>query len=665
MQNSDKFEKHYIEEESTLDNSKINISDYSQRVRNNHSLKYGEKSQNKTFARVKEIFLDSIKQMKKENKNVLLVGKVQSGKTSFLEMFTALALDNEFQCVILLGATDNKLLGQTNERFINTFTKNIKDVDGELYSMDVKDWNKKPYFTLADSIDSTNFYSLVSNKIPLFFVSLKSKKQIDKVCDFIEKNIDGEGNFLKTLIIDDEGDQASLNNKFTENEITATYGAISRMKELLKDHLYLSITATPHANVLLTGTSLKPGILRLIYPADGYNGSDTFHMADDSYFITIPNDEKENIQEGILTKSVLNAFYYFQIASAILKIEGISEYSEMIVHNDLKKINHKNLLNSIENKTNNLKEYCKKNNKEALESHFFELKSVYNKNYFNESILDKYKFNDLKDVIKKVIIDTQVILFNSDAKDFSNKEHMFHRIYIGGNLMQRGITFDYLITTFFTRWPKKGGNMDTTLQRARWFGYREKYLFVCKIFMPDSAQKEFRNLTETDTELWEQFQLVQTNALPLDSIVIKTNSKELNPTRRGVARWMKNIGFIKKWVVQKYGIFSKEENQKNVEFIEDFLKKFSFNESYKGWRKEEIKKTTCMYSEISVSDAFNLLENLNIFNEEPFDSVEWKKIFLDKKIILQKMFDFDKDKDIMKRGFYEDNQIRYLFQGEN
>ena len=50
-------------------------------------------------------------------------------------------------------------------------------------------------------------------------------------------------------------------------------------------------------------------------------------------------------------------------------------------------------------------------------------------------------------------------------------EYKQFKIFIG-ELLQRGVTFPNLVTTYFTRRPKTGGNVDTTLQRARWLGYR-------------------------------------------------------------------------------------------------------------------------------------------------------------------------------------------------
>ena len=57
----------------------------------------------------------------------MLVGKVQSGKTSNLELLTALAFDNGYNILVIYGGYDTSLLKQTTERFMDTF-----DASGEI-----------------------------------------------------------------------------------------------------------------------------------------------------------------------------------------------------------------------------------------------------------------------------------------------------------------------------------------------------------------------------------------------------------------------------------------------------------------------------------------------------------------------------------------------------
>ena len=54
------------------------------------------------------------------------------------------------------------------------------------------------------------------------------------------------------LIIDDEGDEYSLNTKVKQKKESSTYSAILDLKNTLQSHCYVSVTATPQANLLIS-----------------------------------------------------------------------------------------------------------------------------------------------------------------------------------------------------------------------------------------------------------------------------------------------------------------------------------------------------------------------------------------------------------------------------
>ena len=219
------------------------------KVFNKQKNKYGENQALKIKSRIKEIFnsCEDLMNSHDDNKNVLLIGKVQSGKTSNLEMISAFAFDNKYQCAIIYGGYDSSLLKQTCTRFKEMF--DIKDVNeiesntAELFS--TNDINEND----INNLDETIIKKLVLKNKPFFLISMKrpaAMNKIVKILNYIQKfNI-------KTFIIDDECDQASLNTKFRKNEESPTYSTIVEMKNLLNNPLYLAVTATPYANVLLS-----------------------------------------------------------------------------------------------------------------------------------------------------------------------------------------------------------------------------------------------------------------------------------------------------------------------------------------------------------------------------------------------------------------------------
>src|SRR5690606_26303965 len=116
---------------------------------------------------------------------------------------------------------------------------------------------------------------------------------------------------------------------------------------------------------------------------------------------------------------------------------------------------------------------------------------------------------------------------NSSGKmTMTNLNLRKHKVFVGGDLLQRGITFKSLVTTYFTRWPKTAGNMDTTLQRARWFGYRNDYLDLCKIFCTKDIAFKYSKLAEIDNDLWDQFESIENNQLLIEDIIIDENDTD-------------------------------------------------------------------------------------------------------------------------------------------
>ncbi|HEV7572474.1 MAG TPA: Z1 domain-containing protein [Thermoanaerobaculia bacterium] len=83
-----------------------------------------------------------------------------------------------------------------------------------------------------------------------------------------------------------------------------------------------------------------------------------------------------------------------------------------------------------------------------------------------------------------------IFILNSD-RDFiqngvsaTNPSALF-TIIVGGNIVSRGVTFENLLSMFFTRDVKHRMQQDTYIQRARMFGSRGKYLTYFELTIPD------------------------------------------------------------------------------------------------------------------------------------------------------------------------------------
>jgi hypothetical protein len=73
---------------------------------------------------------------------------------------------------------------------------------------------------------------------------------------------------------------------------------------------------------------------------------------------------------------------------------------------------------------------------------------------------------------------------NVDFKSATNPASLFTFV-IGGNIVSRGVTFDNLLSMFFTRDAKHKIQQDTYIQRARMFGSRRNYLQHFELTIPN------------------------------------------------------------------------------------------------------------------------------------------------------------------------------------
>ncbi len=596
----------------------INYGKYTELVHKKQIASYGEDSANNILENIKNKFNNSLIQLNNpdKNNNILFVGKVQSGKTSSLEMFTALAFDNGYQMSIIYGGYDSSLLSQTRKRFSKTFdvpqNPTLDDENAIVFSTEDT--------ATLNLLNADNVSTLISSNRPIILLTMKRPDAMKKVNAFLKRIQELK---IKAFIIDDEGDQASLNTKKDkQNDASATYREIKHMKKALNDPLYLAVTATPQANIFLNEYSaVKPDDIMLIDPAIGYCGASVYHQTSD--LIDIVNDDISDITSGIsMPNSLRNAINYFIVASAIKKniaSDKKANYSDMIVHSHRTTTHHKILYNMINSYIEDLKN-CILYDSSDLGGRLNIFKNCYDE-YFYEKYNANFSFNNIKENILTVIKQTKPILKNSKGGNSQIIENLtYHKIYVGGDLLQRGVTFENLITTYFTRWAKTGGNMDTNLQRARWFGYRSKYIDLCKIFMTKDISVEFYGLAETEEDLWEQFYQIEQHEKNIsDVVIVSPEYSNQKPCRRNVADY-KKLKFNNRWLKQKFCIADINQINHNNKLIEDLKTNYKVYNTTNG-RKDG--KVSASYVCVPPENLVNLLHSIEgIFENNPFGGID-------------------------------------------
>ncbi len=465
----------------------------------------------------------------------IVIGKVQSGKTSNFIALTALAFDNGYSHVVVFGGTKNILVSQNSERI-------------------------KEYFAVTSNVivlNTTDHKSQLTSKCisqfikmgkKIIIVALKSSGQIS----YIKENVFGgeELDEKPTLIIDDEGDEASLNTLVNKGRKSSTYRAIEDLKSVLKRHCFVSVTATPQANILIDSMDiLSPDFGILVDPGKGYCGLNVFHTADSKYMVEVPDDETSLLDEGV-PNSFYEALSMFFIACGIFETRGRKEGTKlsMLVHPSQKKIDHMLVIKKIGKIVEAWKKLADNKEDIAYETLERRLKAAHNQ-FVKDGTEDLPDYLTVEEKTLYAIKYCGLHIVNGDSVPNGADNFYDFNIYVGGAMLGRGLTLKGLAVTYIIHTSKGISNVDTVQQRARWFGYKVKYLDLCRIFAVKKIAKEFRNIREHEQDLWETVQYANLEGTHFKDIArIFLLSDDLNMTRKSVAPTER--GIYKPWNIQ-------------------------------------------------------------------------------------------------------------------
>ncbi len=196
----------------------------------------------------------------------LVVGEVQSGKTGNFNAVINRAIDTGYKMIIVLSGTMEDLRRQTQDRIENDVVGEGRDSDTQ--TLGVKGVGLMELFGPRGNNEVVPITSITSVKSDFskaikeadFSVNrtniLVCKKNVSLLRNLIGWIDDSKGNSpqlnLPLLILDDEADNASLNNYGSKGKEYASKinGQIRALLDLFSVKTYLGYTATPFANVL-------------------------------------------------------------------------------------------------------------------------------------------------------------------------------------------------------------------------------------------------------------------------------------------------------------------------------------------------------------------------------------------------------------------------------
>ena len=97
----------------------------------------------------------------------------------------------------------------------------------------------------------------------------------------------------------------------------------------------------------------------------------------------------------------------------------------------------------------------------------------------------------------------RVLELNGDTGpvlNYSKNKDGINAILIGGYKLSRGLTLPGLTTSYFLRHSDKP-MYDTVMQMGRWFGYRDGYVDLLRLYCTRHTHENFKKISNADDEL--------------------------------------------------------------------------------------------------------------------------------------------------------------------
>jgi hypothetical protein len=508
-------------------------------------------------------------------KKGLVVGQVQSGKTSNYTGLICKAADAGYKLIIVLAGIHNNLRSQTqlrlDEGFLGFDTQHQRAYNENGVVIGVGIINQKGVaHSLTSSLDNGDFATKVADSMggfsfntaePIIAVVKKNSKVLERLHTWLSAKAETLPDGTKKirskslLLIDDEADNASINTNKDDDTATRINQHIKNILNLCERSGYVGYTATPFANIFIPikEDDLFPRDFIINIPApSNYIGPEKVFGLEvleddndendailpivtrvDDYRDSIPNGHKKDDQFPTeLPASLKTAIKCFILTCAIRKLRGQEKvHNSMLVHVSRYKRWQKQIKELVENTFNSYRLGIEFNSSSVLNElkKTFEEDHEYNISHAGETINERYKsYKTVSQIILDTMpkIDSQVCVHtweevllhlhsasakievreinggSGDALNYFDHKDGLSVIAVGGDKLSRGLTLEGLSVSYYLRASRM---YDTLMQMGRWFGYRQGYVDLCRLFTSRELNEWFCHITLASEELRSEF----------------------------------------------------------------------------------------------------------------------------------------------------------------
>lgn len=461
----------------------------------------------------------------------MLLGKIQSGKTRAFLGIIASSFDNGFDVAVVLTKGTKTLAQQTVNRI----------------SKEYQIFRESEELAVYDIMNLPSLTDWEIDRHKLIFVAKKESNNLRRLVALFSETHRRLAT-KRVLIVDDEADFASI--RFTkkrgsdEIEQGRIADRIDELRRELNDPAVLQVTATPYSLYLqpdeyesLPGQNFtfepkRPAFTQLVPIHSGYVGGDEYfgefeedkleyflwHPVTDEELSALKDEDRRRVRtdEALTSKrteALRHALVAFVTAAAIRRLqqtakkETLKRYS-MIVHVETARKSHtwqhtvvKEIIDAMKLAATQDPKLFRKLVERALHDLSQSVKAGGYEMPEDEKVIDS-----VKDALTKGGVVTERVNSDNDVQALLDENAELRlrtpfNVFIGGQILDRGITVPNLLAFFYGRSPKRM-QQDTVLQHARMYGARPRAdLAVSRFYTTSSNYVTLKRIHEFDSAL--------------------------------------------------------------------------------------------------------------------------------------------------------------------
>ncbi|HEY3372076.1 MAG TPA: Z1 domain-containing protein [Prolixibacteraceae bacterium] len=463
----------------------------------------------------------------------MLLGKIQSGKTRTFIGIVSLSFDRGYDICIVFTKGTKALAEQTYQRLENEFHEFIENDEVKVYNIMNLPPQLTPYI----------------RRQKLILVVKKETNNLDRLVEFYNSYPDLVAK--RTLLVDDEADFGSVGfrrDRAAQAGVTINVLAskINDIRANFEDHYnFLQVTATPYSLYLqprgefelnnFTFQPIRPAFTTLVPIHDAYIGglqyfeesqdaesvySDIHVSVPDAELKVLTHRDQRYINNILSTPnllrfrlSILNYLVGGSIRIIDSHLQGKNYKSSFIIHTATSRDNHQWQIDLTDALIDGLTELAINNSLELsqlIEISYNNISVSIQKNGDNPPPFD-IVLNKVKEALRDGFVG--IIKINSENQITSlldrngqlRLDNPFN-IFIGGQILDRGITVENLIGFFYGRNPNTF-QQDTVLQHSRMYGARSiKDMAVTRLYTSNRIYRAMLTMHQFDSALREAFE---------------------------------------------------------------------------------------------------------------------------------------------------------------